>query len=85
MKVFAAYLSELKGKSEVEQKSVYEYEALLWLRESLDPSPLRKVKAMRIWSAYQRINGTKKLSRRGLYGVIRKVLEEESFQKDQKK
>jgi hypothetical protein len=73
----------IEAKSGEEQNGIYQHEAYLWLKESLEPSPLMIVPGMRIWNAYKAKHGTKKLSRRALYVVIRKVLEEEAFQKHQ--
>lgn len=79
MNCVAVYVGEIKEKCGIEEKSVYEHEALVWLSKSLDPLPLRKITGMRIWNAYKKKYGTGKLSQRGLYSVIRQLLEEEKY------
>nr|YP_636539.1 hypothetical protein P8547_pgp031 [Zygnema circumcarinatum]AAX45892.1 hypothetical protein [Zygnema circumcarinatum] len=77
---FAVFATQVEPKYKVEQNGVYQNEALSWLRESLDPSPLMAVKGMRIWNSYKAKYGTEKLKQRGLYGVLRKLLKESKYQ-----
>lgn len=73
-------LTNMKATCAQEKNGIDQHEAYLWLKKSLEPSPLMRVSGMRIWNAYKAKYGTKKLTRRRLYFVVRKVLEEQTFQ-----